>query len=145
MSEKLIKEIQQIESVEATAVISYKGNVWQQTGTVLSADKIKSMATYLLRIAATNKRKQQKLILSEIHWLKKILLARFSDGFLVMVIFQNPDVLSLLRITLNVTVANLLEDKSFLKWLKKEKFSLETHFRKGQFDEKELGLISKLV
>lgn len=145
MSEKLIDEIRQIESVEAVAVISFKGTIWQQSGSGFSTETIHRVASYLLKMVAANDKKQQKLILAELLWLNRTLLARFSDGFFILVIFRNHEVVSLLRITLNVTIANLLEEKSFLKWLKKEKGSLEVHLKKGRFDENEVRLISKLV
>lgn len=145
MSEKLIEEIRQIESVEAVAIISFKGNVWQQTETGIPRETIHHIASYLLKMAAANEKKQQKLILAELLWLNRSLLARFSNGFFILVIFRNHEVVSLLRITLNVTVAGLLEEKAFLKWLRKEKSALDIHLKKGQFDEKEVRLISKLV
>ena len=145
MSEKFLQEIKEIESVEAVAVISFKGNVWKQIGSSVKSDQMKMIGAYLLRILAVKSKTQQRMVHAELHWLNRFLIARFSEGFLVVVIFKKADVLSLLRITLNVTVANLLEEKSFLKWLKKEKYNLNLHLQRGHLDEQELGLISKLV
>ncbi len=145
MIEKLTDEIKQIESVETVAVISFKGNIWQSSGGDYSEEVLRKVGLYLLRMAAANDKRQQKLVLAEMHWLDRNLIARFSDGFLILVIFRVHDVVSHLRITLNVTAANLLEEKNFLKWLKKEKVALNVHLNKGQLDEQEVRLISKLV
>ncbi|MHB2155420.1 hypothetical protein ACX8XN_13655 [Calditrichota bacterium GD2] len=145
MPEKLLQEIKEIDSVEAVAVISFKGNIWQQTGATVTAEQMKMIGSYLLRMLAIKSKSKQRIVHIELHWLNRFLIARFSEGFLLVTLFKKADILSLLRITLNVTVANLLEEKTFLKWLKKEKYNLNLHIQKGQFDEHELGLISKLV
>ncbi len=145
MPDKLLKEIKEIDSVEVVAVVSFKGNIWKQMGNAIDAQRLKMLATYLLRIFAVKSKKRERLVHTELHWMNRFLLARFSEGFLILVVFKKVDALALLRITLNVTVANLLEEKSFLKWLKNEKYSVAYHLQKGAFNENELSLISKLV
>ncbi len=145
MSDKIVKEIKEIESVEAVAIISFKGNIWWHSVSNQFVKHLKTIGVYALRMLAAYKKKQTRLLLNEIHWQDRILLIRYSEGFFILVVFNNQSVLPLLRITLNVAVANLLEEKNFLKWLKKEKYKLDYYLQKGQFDEEELSLISKLV
>ncbi len=144
MPERILTEIQNIESVELVAICSYKGEVGFKSGNMIPDSDIRQIALYLLRIFAAQKVKGKKLISLELYWHNHFLTARFADEFFIITICSSAEVLSLLRITLNVTIANLLENKNFLKWLKKNRYDVIKHLRRGSFDEYEIGLISRL-
>ncbi len=144
MPERILKEIQKIESVELVAICSFKGDIGFKTGNMIPDSEIRQIALYLLRTYAAQKLQGHKLISSELYWNNHFLTARFADGFLIITVCNSIDVLALLRITLNVTVANLLENKTFLKWLKKHTQEAEKHLRRGSFDDLEIRLISGL-
>ena len=68
-----------------------------------------------------------------------------SAGTIVLIIFCGSiKALSLLRITINVVVAHLLEDKKSLKQIKKFSSEKGSVFKKEDLDQIEINLISKL-
>ena len=144
MPERILKEIQNIETVELVAICSFKGEIGFKSGNMIPDADIGRIAIYLLRIYAAQKAQGNKLISMELFWNNHFLTARFADGFLIITICSSIEVLALLRITLNVTVANLLENKQFLKWLKKHSQDVNKHLRRGNFDDLEISLISRL-
>lgn len=143
MPEHILKEIQNIDSVELVAVSSFKGEIGFQFGRLIPESNLREIAVYLIRSYAAQKTMGKKLLNMEFYWQKYFLNARFADGFLIMTICSSMDVLSLLRITMNVAVANLLENKHFLKWLKKQSADPAKHLRHGSLDDLEIGLISR--
>lgn len=144
MPERILKEIQTIESVELVAICSFKGDIGFKSGNMIPDADISRIAVYLLRIYSGQKAQGNKLISMELFWNKHFLTARFADGFLIITICSSSEVLALLRISLNVTVANLLENKRFLKWIKKHTQDPDKHLRRGTFDDLEISLISRL-
>ena len=144
MPERILKEIQNIETVELVAICSFKGEIGFKSGNMIPDVDIGRIAVYLLRIYAAQKAQGNKLISMELFWNNHFLTARFADGFLIITICSSIEVLALLRITLNVTVANLLENKHFIKWLKKHSQDVNKHLRRGNFDDLEISLISRL-
>ncbi len=144
MPERILKEIRNIDTVELVAICSFKGEIGFKSGNMIPDDEIRQIAIYLLRIYAAQKLTGNKLLSMEFYWNNHFLTARFADGFLIITVCSSSEVLALLRITLNVTVANLSENKPFLKWLKKHKQDASKHLRRGAFDDLEIGLISRL-
>ena len=57
---------------------------------------------------------------------------------------RTSSMLALLRITINVTMAKLSEDKKFSKWLKSHKADHDFLIRKGSLEENEEKLIAAL-
>jgi hypothetical protein len=144
MPERILKEIQNIESVELVAICSDNGDIGFKSGNMIPDADISQIAILLLRIFAAQKTQGNKLLSMEFYWQNHFLTARFADGFLIITVCSSSKVLALLRITLNVTVANLLEKKNFLKWLKKHRQDPMKQLRRGSFDDLEIGLISRL-
>jgi hypothetical protein len=54
----------------------------------------------------------------EFYWQNYYILCRNSNHFMLITVCRSSKVLALLRITLNVAIANILEDRKFDKWLK---------------------------
>ncbi len=144
MPERILKEIKEIEGVESVAVVSFKGEPGYRAGYELTEQELKSIGLYLIRVFAAASLHGQKLVSMEILWRDRVVLARFADGFVIITLLKNVKALPLLRITLNVTAANLLSDKTFLKWLKKQKYDPLRHLQQGEFDEEEIRLISNV-
>ena len=144
MPERILEEIRNIDSVEMVVVCSFKGEIGFKSGNIIPDADINRIAVYLMRIYAVQKVQGNKLISMELFWSNYFLTARFAEGFLIITICSSSDVLALLRITLNVTIANLLENKQFLKWLKKHSYEADRHLRRGNFDDLEISLISRL-
>ncbi|NOX88935.1 MAG: hypothetical protein GXO77_07905 [Calditrichaeota bacterium] len=144
MPERILKEIKKIESVEFVAISSYKGEVGFKTGSYISDTVLKQVTIHLIRTFSACKIQGHKLMNMELYWRDRFIIARYAEGFLIFTLCRSLEAMSLLRITLNVTVANLLDNKRFLKWLKKQSYDPLRHLRHGQFDDDEIRLISKV-
>ena len=80
----------------------------------------------------------------EIYWENYHIIAKNSAQFILISFCTSNRVLSLLRITQNVVLSHLLEDKKFMKLVKKHAAEKSVVLRKGKLDESEINLISKL-
>jgi hypothetical protein len=143
MPQTILKEIQNIDSVEMVAICSFKGEIGFRLGELLPEADLKAIAIHLVRAFAALKVVDKPPIHMEIYWQNHFLHARFGDGFVIITICNTLEVMSLLRITLNVALANLLQNKTFLKWLKKHSADALKQLRRGSFDEHEISLISQ--
>jgi hypothetical protein len=67
-----------------------------------------------------------------------------ANDFIIITACNNSKIIPLLRITLNVTTANLLEDRKFAKIIKGQVANKRFFLEKGEFTESEKKIISKL-
>jgi len=144
MNNRWLQEIINIDSVEAVAVSSNIGKIIDKISKKISDDKLESVAIHLLRIISANHLKMHKIKDIEIYWENYHIIAKNSDQFVLISFCQSHRVLSLLRLTQNVVLAHLLEDKKFMKLVKKHASEKSVVLRKGKLDESEIKLISKL-
>ena len=80
----------------------------------------------------------------EIYWENFHIIVKNSSQFILVSFCTSAGAQSLLRITQNVVLAHLLEDKKFMKLVKKHTSEKSVVLRKDKLDELELKLISEL-
>jgi hypothetical protein len=144
MPENLLKQITDIEGVEGVYISSNKGNVLMRLGLSLDTSVLERVAVHLLRILSVYHLKKRTIKEVEIIWDDYRIIARNSTEFIIVAFCRSSKALSLLRITLNVILSHLLQDKSFSKKIKSHAAHKTVVLRKGDLHSKEINLISKL-
>lgn len=144
MSSEWLNEIYSIDGVEGVLVCSNTGKIIDKKSKVLDDEKLEKIALHLLRIISANNLKNQKISDMEIYWEKFHIIVKNSSQFLLVSFCTSSGAQSLLRITQNVVLAHLLEDKKFMKIVKKHTSEKSVVLRKDKLDESETKLISKL-
>lgn len=144
MSKRWLQEIMNIEGVQGVFIASGRAKVLDKFGLDLKEAQLEALALRILRIVAGFHLKSQKVNEIEFYWQNLYIIGKVSNDFLLITICKTPKILSLLRITLNVTLANLLEDKKFKKLIKNHISDRSFPLEKGTIEETEKILISKL-
>ena len=144
MATEWLNDISSIDGVEGVLVCSNTGKIIDKISKVLDDEKLESIALYLLRIISANNLKSQSVSDMEIYWEKFHIIVKNSSQFLLVSFCTSSGAQSLLRITQNVVLAHLLEDKKFMKLVKKHTSEKSVVLRKEKLDESEIKLISKL-
>ena len=139
-----LSEIYNIDGVEGVLVCSNTAKIIDKMSKVLDDDKLENIALHLLRIISVYNLKDQKIRDMEIYWEKFHIIVKNSSQFLLVSFCTSSGAQSLLRITQNVVLAHLLEDKKFMKMVKKHTSEKSVVLRKDKLDETETKLISKL-
>lgn len=144
MLKRWLQEIMNIEGIEGVFIVSGRSKIIEKLGLDLKESQLEALALRIQRIVAGFNLKAQKLNEIEFYWHNLYVISRVSNNFLLVTISRTPDVLSLLRITLNVALANLLEDKKFRKSIEDQVSDKSFALEKGEIDEAEKKIISKL-
>lgn len=144
MANRWLNEIFDIEGVDAVFVSSNIGKIIDKNCKKLSNDKLEGIAVHLLRIVSANHMKGSIIKDIEIFWENYHIIAKISPQFILVSICSSPRILSLLRITQNVVLSHLLEEKKFMKQVKKHASEKSVVLRRGKLDPTEINLISKL-
>jgi len=144
MATKWLDDISSIEGVEGVLICSNTGKIIEKISKVLDDEKLESIALHLLRIISANSLKGEIVNDMEIYWEKFHVIVKNSSQFLLVSFCTSAGAQSLLRITQNVVLAHLLEDKKFMKIIKKHTSEKSVVLRKDKLDESEINLISKL-
>jgi hypothetical protein len=144
MATEWLHDISNIEGVEGVLVCSNTGKIIDKISKVLDDEKLESIALYLIRIISANSIKSQLVSEMEIYWENFHIIVKNSSQFLLVSFCTSSGAQSLLRITQNVVLAHLLEDKKFMKLVKKHTSEKTVVLRKEKLDETERKLISKL-
>ena len=144
MASEWLREISEIDGVEGVLVCSNTGKIIEKISKVLDDEKLEHIAFHLLRIISANSIKNQVVSDIEIYWEKFHIIVKNSSQFLLVSFCTSSGAQSLLRITQNVVLAHLLEDKKFMKTVKKHASEKSVVLRKDKLDEAEINLLSKL-
>ena len=144
MASEWLREISEIDGVEGVLVCSNTGKIIEKISKVLDDEKLENIAFHLLRIISANSIKNQVVSDMEIYWEKFHIIVKNSSQFLLVSFCTSSGAQSLLRITQNVVLAHLLEDKKFMKTVKKHASEKSVVLRKDKLDEVEINLLSKL-
>lgn len=144
MSENLLKQIKDIDGVEGVYIASNKGNVLMRMGLSLDTEVLEKVAVHLLRILSAYHLKKRNIKEIEMIWEEYRIITRNSSEFIIVAFCRSNKALSLLRITLNVVLSHLLQDKDFNKKIKNHAAHKTVVLRKGDLHSKEINLISKL-
>ena len=144
MATEWLKDISDIDGVEGVLVCSNTGKIIEKISKVLDDEKLENIALHLLRIISANGLKNQIVSDMEIYWENFHIIVKNSSHFLLVSFCTSSGAQSLLRITQNVVLAHLLEDKKFMKTVKKYASEKTVVLRKDKLDEAEINLVSKL-
>lgn len=144
MSQRWLQEIMNLDGVEGVFIASNRAKVIDKLGLDLKDSQLEALSLRVLRIVAGYHLNSQKVNEVEFYWQNLYVIGKVSTEFVLITFCKTPKILSLLRITLNVTLANILEDKKFTKLIKDHVADRSFSLEKGEIDEIEKNLISKL-
>lgn len=144
MSQRWLQEIMNLDGVEGVYIVSNRARVVEKVGLDLKNSQLEALSLRILRIIAGYHLNAQKVNEVEFYWQNLYVIGKVSNEFILVTFCKTTKILSLLRITLNVTLANLLEDKKFTKIIKDHVADRLFSLEKGEIDETEKKLISKL-
>ncbi len=144
MIESLLKEIKNVPGVNGVFIASGRGSILHNEGLKINKKDIEDIALRLLRISALFNEKDENVSEIEVFWKKLFIICRLSNNILLVTLCQSPKILPLLRITLNVTLSHLLEEKKIIKMARNHATDKTLVLRKGKFEEDELNLLSNL-
>ena len=143
MSQRWLQEIMNLDGVEGVFIASNRAKIIDKLGLDLKDSQLEALSLRILRIVAGYHLNSQKVNEVEFYWQNLYVIGKVSSEFILITFCKTPKVLSLLRITLNVTLANILEDKKFTKLIKDHVADRSFSLEKGEIDEIEKNLISK--
>lgn len=144
MANKWLDEIINIEDVEGAFLVSNRGKLIDKTKLPFSDQTIYDLGIRILRMIGGFHLNALNATELEIYWDKYYIICKNSADFTLITICKSVKILSLLRITLNITIASLLEDKKFNKLLRAQVADKAFTLKKGDFEEIEKKMISKL-
>ncbi len=145
MVKQLLSEINSMDGVDGVFIATNRSEITNKIGTAYKDAQLKQLATHILRIKAGFHHMDKKVTELEFYWQNKYILCKNSDYFTLITFCSIARMLPLLRITLNVTMAKLADDKKFNKWLKSHIADTEFILRKGAIDAEEEKLFSRIV
>jgi hypothetical protein len=144
MADKWLDEILSIDGVEGALLISNRGIVLDKTKLPFENKQVAKLGVRILRMIGSFHLKEKNVTELELYWENYYIICKNSSDFTLITLCKSSKVLSLLRITLNISIANLLEDKKFTKLLKTQIADKSFTLKKGEFEEIEKKMISKL-
>jgi len=141
---KWLEEILGVAGVEGVLLVSPAGKILAKAG--LNFDHLTSekIAEKIIRIRLIYQQVNQSLKEIEIVWPDYNLVIMLKKEMILITYCSQGKNLPLLRITLQVMMAHLLEDKKFIKQIKKHLNEKPAQIVPEQLDAKEIKLISKL-
>ncbi|MGD9487091.1 MAG: hypothetical protein AB7W47_03670 [Calditrichaceae bacterium] len=144
MTDRWLQEILNIDGVRGVYIASGRGNVIEKLGIDEKDAVLEQLTVHVLRILSGYHLRSLTITEIEFYWQDQYVICRYTNNMLLVILCKTPKVLSLLRITLNVALANLLEDKKLTKAIKDQTADKTYHINKGELDENEVRLINKL-
>ena len=139
-----LQEVMTVSGVEGVFVTSNRGQVIDKIGLSLNQSTLEGIAVHVLRIVSGYHVQKRSLKEIEIIWNNYRIIALNTQKFVIITFCSSAKALSLLRITLNVVLSHLLEDKKFMKQIDKHALEKTVVLRKGHLEPLEINLISKL-
>ena len=139
-----LKEVAEIQGVAGVFVLSNRGQIVAHTRNTIDNQKIENMARRMLIIAGAWDKKNKPLKEIEMIAQNYRVLCMMRENFTVMTFCHSMEALPLIRMTLNVVMAHLFEDKKFMKFISKSSVRKFQVLDREQFDAEETILISKL-
>ena len=139
-----LKEVADINGVEGVFVISNRGQIVAHTAFKVESAKIETIANRMLRIEGAFH--QKSFLLKEIELIGPDyrIIWMMKENFTILTICNSVKALPLIRMTLNVVLAHLLDDKKFMKFINKHPVKKTLVLEKTKLDADETKLISKL-
>lgn len=144
MVKSLLKEINKIDGVEGVYLASNRSEIIDKIGLTYTDDQLSTLVTHILRMVAAFHLKGKKITELELYWQNQYIICKSSEHFLIVTFCRTSRILAFIRITLNVSMAKLLEDKKFSKWLKSHKADRDFALKKGILSDPEKKLLNYL-
>ncbi len=144
MINRWLKEITDIAGVEGVLLVSDNGHIIEKIGTQLDQGTLEQIARRILRIITAHNLDEKSVKEIELICYNYRILAMSAKTFTIITFYGSIRALSLLRITVNVVVGHLLEDKKSMKQIGKYTGQPEIVLEKEYLDQLEIKLISKL-
>ena len=141
---KWLKEVADIEGVDGVFIVSNRGQMIAHTGLKIESNKIESIANRVLRIEGAFDKQGMALKEIELVGPDYRIIGMMKENFTILTYCRSEKVLPLIRMTLNVVLAHLLEDKKFMKFISKHPVKKTLLLEKSSLDDAETKLISKL-
>ena len=144
MINRWLNEITDIAGVEGVLLVSDNGHIIEKIGTQLDQGTLEQIAKRILRIITAHNLDEKSVKEIELICYNYRILATSTKTFTIIIFCGSIRALSLLRITVNVVVGHLLEDKKSMKEIRKYTGQPEIILEKEYLDQLEIKLISKL-
>jgi hypothetical protein len=144
MVNRWLKEISDVAGVEGLLLVSDNGHVVEKIGIDLDQGILEQLSKRIIRIIMAHNLDEKFVKEIEIIWNNYRILAMSVKTFTIIIFCNSPKALSLLRITVNVVIGHLLEDKKSMKQIKKFTGQSGIVLEKEYLDQLEIKLISKL-
>jgi len=144
MSENWLNEITGISGVEGLLIVTEEGDIMEQIGAKFDLPNLQRIARHIMRIVAAYHLIGSEVREIELVWHDYRLLVMNARSFALIVFCNSTRTISLLRITLNVVTAHLLEDKKKMKKIHKNAARGERLLNSSDLDQSQINLISKL-
>jgi hypothetical protein len=144
MINRWLNEITDIAGVEGVLLVSDNGHIIEKIGTQLDQGTLEQIAKRILRIITAHNLDEKSVKEIELICYNYRILATSTKTFTIIIFCGSIRALSLLRITVNVVVGHLLEDKKSMKEIRKYTGQPEIVLEKEYLDQLEIKLISKL-
>jgi hypothetical protein len=144
MINRWLKEITAIDGVEGLLLVSDNGHIVEKLGTDLEHGTLEQLSKRIMRIIVAHRIDEKSVKEIELMWGNYRILAMSANIFTIIILCSSSRALSLLRITVNVVIGHILEDKKSMKQIKKFAGQSEIVLEKEYLDQLEIKLISKL-
>ena len=142
MGERWFQEIQNIPSVKGSFLASMRGSIISAYGLEEDERQLQNIAVRLLRIHAMIYASGNTLSEIELHWNNLFIFGKISQNALLVTICEDAHVVSLLRITVNVSLAHLVQEKKISKKIRSHATDPAHLLKKGPYDEEEKALLT---
>ncbi len=143
MVKQWMEEIISLENVRGVFIASLRGKIIESRGLDLDNKSMEQIAVRLLRMVAIID-ENGPVAEVEMFWKDMFIICKLSHNILLVAICDSPSVLALLRITLNVSMSHILQDKKIAKIAKSQTPGRTQILRKGKFGDDELKLLSSI-
>ena len=137
-------EIKNVPGVQGVFVASGRGTILHNEGIKLKEKDLEEVSLRLLRMSAIFNDKDENVSEIELFWKNLFIIGKLSNNLLLVTICDTPKILPLLRITLNVSLSHILQDKKIIKMARSHAIDKNMVLRKGKFGDDELSLLSNI-
>jgi len=144
MSDRWLREITDINGVEGVLLVSTGGQIIDKIGTQLDRSVLERISNHVMRIIASHNLARKEIKEIELAWHEYRILAMNTAAFIIIIFYSSSRALSLLRITINVVSAHIMEDRKTMKKIKKFAAVSDIVLDNSDLGDSEINLISKL-
>jgi hypothetical protein len=144
MVNQWLTEILSVPGVQGVFIASGRGSILHNEGVKIKESDLEDISLRLLRMSAIFNEKDENVAEIELFWKNLFIICKLSNNLMLVTICDTPKILPLLRITLNVSLSHLLQDKKIMKMVRNHAIDRNMVLRKGKFGDDELSLLSNI-